>query len=415
LNSPAPRLLFWTLVLALACPIRADLRIGPFATLSVVDLAVAMCGAYLALRFATLGAIRVGPPSLLVAVFGPAFLALASMLWTLDAERTFATTIKYFYAALVYLAAMQFSGDLGYRDLARASLVILVGWLLGSAAMYAGVPGFDYFISQSAGLSEEDNIILFASIYTRLGHPYVGQSNDYGPLLALLGFVLLGCARPAASFLAFFSSLLTFSRGLMLGLLASLALYAWLSRTPFRRVAALGGVAAVLLGVLAFAATELTVRVGEREIDAAELVESRLSDANVATRLEGYAETWRLILERPWLGYGAGYFDRSRPDTLAAAHNAFLEQWKYFGLALGTLSIGCYLLVAGYFFSMRHGSPAPAFFDAIACAFLFLLMTAMAQTFYEATTPRAFIYFVLGLCVRAPGDSSGQAKARAER
>ena len=85
----------------------------------------------------------------------------------------------------------------------------------------------------------------------------------------------------AASSLAFFCSLLTFSRGLMVGLLASLALYAWISRVPLKRVAVAAGAAVVLFGVLALAAAEFSVVIEDREIEVAEIVESRLSDVTV--------------------------------------------------------------------------------------------------------------------------------------
>ena len=112
---------------------------------------------------------------LAAAVLVPAFLALGSLLWTVDAGLTAAATVKYFYAALVYFAALQFADDLDLKTLVRACLVILFGWLLGSVAMYLDVPGFGFFIPQSLVLSESETFDLFASIYTRLGHPYVGN------------------------------------------------------------------------------------------------------------------------------------------------------------------------------------------------------------------------------------------------
>jgi len=419
LSPAAPRFLFWTLVLAFAWPLRVDFPIGPFTTVSVVDLALMLCGVYLVVRFAMLHPVRLGPPTLLVAVLTPACLAFASLLWAVDAGLTAATTIKYVYAALLYLVALQCADHLDWKTLVRACLVILSSWLLGSLAMYLDVPGFGFFIPQGHGFTESEMLVLFTSIYTRLGHPYVGQSNDFGPLLALIGFVLLACARLkpsrwllAASWLAFLCSLLTLSRGLMVGLCASLVLFVWIGRVPLRRVAGVAGATAAVFAVLAFTAAELSVEIQDQEIAIMETVESRLTDVTVIARLEGYREILGLILDRPALGYGAGYFDKSRPDALVAAHNAFLEQWKYFGLVLGTLSIVCYLAIAGYFFGPHRNDPAKPFYDAIGCAWVFLLLTSLVETFFEATTPRAFIYFMLGLCVRPPVPDATETRAR---
>jgi O-antigen ligase len=411
-SSSITRLFFWALVAAFTCPIRFDLALGPFTTISVVDIVLLLCSAYFAIMFLMLAPVRVGPPVVAAAVLIPAFLALGSLLWTVDAGLTAATTVKYFYSALIYFVALQLAGDLDLRTLIHACLLILFGWLLGSVAMYLDVPGFGFFIPQSIDLSETETFHLFTSVYTRLGHPYVGQSNDYGPLLALVGFVLLACARlrPSrglnrASALAFLCSLLTFSRGLVIGLSASLTLYAYVCRVPLKRVVFVAGAAFLLFGVLALIASGLSVVIEDREIEIAEIMESRLSDVNVTTRLEGYLETLRLVFDRPLLGYGAGYFDRTHPDALVAVHNAFLQQWKYFGLVLGSLSIVCYLAIGAYFFVARQAS---AFYEALAFAWVFLLVTSMAETFFEAVTPRAFIYFFLGLCVHAPAlDAAG--------
>jgi len=159
-------------------------------------------------------------------------------------------------------------------------------------------------------------------------------------------------------------------------------------------------VAAAAIGLfLALGASEVSVVLDDRVIDMADIVGSRLSDVNLTTRIEGYREIFSLISDRPWLGYGAGYYDASYPNAFVAAHNAYLEQWKYFGTLFGTLSIACYLAVPIYFFGLRRGDRESGFTDAVGCAWICLLVTALVETFFEATTPRAGIYLLLGLCV----------------
>jgi len=406
------------LVAAVACPVRVDFSVGPFTTLSALDVVLLICAVYFLLRFLAFVPVTFGPPLIAIAVLTPAVLAVMSILWTVDATLTAAAAIKYLYTVLIYFVALQFGANLSYTQFIRAIVVILFGWLLGSLAMYVGVPGFAFFLPQSLGFSEPEVLSLLASLYTRLGHPYVGQSNDYGPLLALLGFLLLGCARVrdscllfVASALAFVSSTLTLSRGLMAALLISLSLYALISRVPPRRIASIAVSGAVLAGLLALAlgASEISVVLDDREINIADIVESRLSDVNLTIRVEGYQEILSLISDRPWLGYGAGYYDRTYPDAFVAAHNAYLEQWKYFGTLLGTLSNACYLAMAIYFFGLRRDFHESPFIDAVACAWVCLLAAALVETFFEAPTPRAVIYFVLGLCISVPRPNGPEA------
>lgn len=408
-SRPPSRLLYWVLVAAVACPMRFDIGIGPFATLSVLDLALAACGVYFLYWTAALMPLRVGPPMVMAAVLLPAVLALASILWSADPGRAATATIKYTHSALLYFVALQLGAGLGIARLARTALVILAGWLAGSAAMYLGVPGFEFFTASSAGYSEAEMLETLASVYTRLGHPYVGQSNDYAPLLSLLGFILVGsalCLRSrwllVAGGIAFTASALTFSRGLIAGAFIGLVAFAFMARPRLGQAAWFAAVPLLAAAaVVPLFVSETSVSVAGRDIEVAQVLESRLSEANLEARIEGYREVLSFVSRRPWLGYGAGYYDKSHPEGLVSAHNAFLEQWKYFGVLLGTLSIACYIMVMVHFFRLRQRSAARPLADALACAWLCLLVASMAETFFEATTPRSVIYFLLGLCVAA--------------
>src|SRR5687767_15832127 len=109
LASPAPaasRLLLWALVGAFAFPFRFNFPLGPFATISVVDLVLIVCSLYLAVTFLALAPVRIGPPILAAAVLTPAVLAFGSLLWTVDGSLSSAATVRYFYAALIYFVAL---------------------------------------------------------------------------------------------------------------------------------------------------------------------------------------------------------------------------------------------------------------------------------------------------------------------
>jgi O-antigen ligase len=398
---------FWLLIAVVACPVRLDFGIGPFTTVSVIDLALLICAAYLALQFLCLHAIQIGPWSVAASVALPALVAAVSVTWAINERLAVAGAIKYFYAALIYFVGLQVGGSVSQATFKRAMVMVFLAWLAGSAAMYLNVPGFSFFLPQVPELVDGGSLDLLASLYTRLGHPYIGLSNDYGPLLALIGFIFLGYARaegqPGLALLgglAFTASILTFSRGLLAGLALSLAVYALVSRIRLSQLLLSVSAVALTFLVIAWLASGTSVSVGEREIEFAEIMESRLSAANVEIRLEAYKEALTSITDRPFLGYGAGHYDSSHPDSSLSLHNAFLEQWMYFGVIFGTVTVACYIALPVWFFSLRWKLHEWSHFtDALACAWLCLLVTAQVETFFEATTPRAITYALLGLCV----------------
>jgi O-antigen ligase len=204
----------------------------------------------------------------------------------------------------------------------------------------------------------------------------------------------------AVSALAFIASVLTFSRGLMGGLLIALIGYAILARLSIWRLTLAATAVALGTVVAWFLAKDVLIDVEDRQIDLADIVANRLSEANVESRLEGYRETFALIDKRPLLGHGAGFYDPGYGASLLAVHNAYLEQWKYFGVVLGTVTSLCYLALVLYFFQLRRKAPQLAVLtDAMACGWLFLALTSSVETFFEATVPRAVIYIFLGVSV----------------
>jgi O-antigen ligase len=395
------------MIAAIACPVRFNLGFGPFTTVSVVDLALLVCTAYFCLQFLTLHTIQIGPGMVGAAVALPAIVAAVSVTWAVDERLALAGAIKYLYAALIYFVGLQVGASVSNATFVRSTVMVFLAWLLGSAAMYLNVPGFSFFVSQSAELSDGGSLDLLASLYTRLGHPYIGLSNDFGPLLALMGFIFLGYARSEGkrglillSVIAFIASVLTLSRGLLVGLILSLAVYALLSRMRLGQLLLSIGAVTFVFVILAWLASGVSISVGERDIDVPDIVESRLSAVNVEIRLEAYGEALASIASKPLLGHGAGYYDIHRPDSSLSVHSAFLEQWLYFGVILGTATAACYLAIMLYFFSLRQKLAAWShFIDALACAWLCLIITAQAETFLDATAPRAIIYLLLGLTV----------------
>ena len=399
---------FYLLVAAVAVPDRFNFGIGPFSTVSVVDIALLMGVIFVCARFLFfLSPVYIGPSFLATAVLLPVAISILSIIWASDKSQSLTSEIKYVYSATCYFIALQFGRGQSKQLIVVLLVMIFFSWLAGSVAMYLGVPGFSYFVAESVAITQSETYDLFASIYTRLGHPYIGQSNDYGPPLALLGFVFLGYARfkksvsiGVVSGLAFGACFFTFSRGLIGALIIGGITYALLARVSIRRLTIVGiGLGfAIALGWLCV--SNISIRLDDRQINAGEIVGNRLNQENIDSRLRNYRDALKLVVESPLLGYGAGFRERTNSFVVDAVHNAYLEQWKYFGLILGTITSLCYVAIAIYFFRWRIGFfRSAALTDAIACGWLVLLISSTVETFFEATVPRALLYFILGLCV----------------
>jgi exopolysaccharide production protein ExoQ len=75
-------------------------------------------------------------------------------------------------------------------------------------------------------------------------------------------------------------------------------------------------------------------------------------DCTVTGRTEIWALVWSAVVQRPWLGYGFGAFWLSElgdairaklgwPETIAEAHNAWLDTW----LSIGAIGVGLVVLI----------------------------------------------------------------------
>src|SRR6478672_4596137 len=314
---------------------------------------------------------RARRPNGLALAFLGLFAALTAWTWlsaawsndvsasVLDAERL----LVYLSAAAAFLLLEQ-----GQVKRFLAGLIVaisLVGvWALSLRAF--GGPGSYDVASVSADATR------------RLAAP-LGYSNALG-LMSAIGIVLAsGLAtrlrRPfaAAPVLVLVPTLyFTYSRGawLALGAGGAAALALSMPRLPRRVIVA---VAIVVLCVAAFA----LVRVGGpsgavREFSHAgpsvKADRSRLFSLSGSSRAQYWHVAWRDYRQHPWLGAGAGSFQRywlkSRPADLPVldAHSLYLETLAELGpIGLGLLAALLALPVAAAAIARRNPLVAPAF------------------------------------------------------
>jgi O-antigen ligase len=271
---------------------------------------------------------------------------------------------------LVYLAAAA-----AFVLYERRHAVGILGGLLAAITL---VGGWALYLRAFGGAGSYDVASVSADATRRLAAP-LGYSNGLG-LLAAIGILLaLGIAvrlrRPlvAAPVLVLGPALyFTYSRGAWLALVAGAAAGLALTapRLPKRVVltvaavlAALVAVALVRLGGPAGAVHEFsragpTVKAGKSR---------RLLSLSGSSRAQYWHVAWRDVEGHPWLGSGAGSFQRhwlrSRPADLPVldAHSLYLETLAEVGpVGIGLLATLLALPVAAAVVARRQPLAAPA-------------------------------------------------------
>ncbi len=398
------RRLLALMVFGVAFPLRYNVSIGPFSSVSLMDLCMLPCFLFLIVKFLISGKLNVSGRLIAICLLIPVVIAFFSLGWTLDIKASSKVVVIYFYAFCSYLCALYYTRNCGRSEILRIIGIMLVCWFLGSVFMYLGVPGFQMFIPESYDRTAAD-IMDAAATYMRFRHPSIGQCNDYAPVLAFVGFVMLGAwavyrkkMYASLSGLAFMCVLLTMSRGVILATVFSLGVFIFVARLNARTWMKLAMFGVVILVFIGMAVSKMNVQLADRTVTAESLVEDRSDAYSVDARVERNVENFQMVIEKPLIGYGAGIYEPVEGGGEAAAHNTYLEQWKFYGILLGTISSLCIFLIL---FQLGYGLGRGSFLNrplvaGVTCGWLCLMISALTQTFFEASVPRALLYFLLG-------------------
>ena len=212
--------------------------------------------------------------------------------------------------------------------------------------------------------------------------------SDFAFILATtlpLSFWLLGDAPRwrvplfAAIGLIASATVLSLSRGTMVGLAAGLAWMVVVDRRHVRLV--LGG------GVLALAVALLVIRSDPSRFETALLYKQKVADYNVTTRYDAWNAAAELAVEKPLLGVGPGNFrfyyneQTGRPvgtHNLYVAHNAYLDV----AAELGLLAMVLFLVYLGMIMSRltvaaRRGYGLPGYARALRVSLLIAIVSAV--------------------------------------
>jgi O-antigen ligase len=326
----AARVEFPILLLVATAPLEAIFTPAAGSQLSVTKVVGALAFASFALN-AVVARRRLYLDAGHVLVFGLLAIAMVSTLQAEHIPEAVTTTTRYASFVALFFVVSQFVGD--HRFQAR------IAWVLSISSAIAGALASWNFLSGQ-------------TLSARLPN---GDPNDVAFILATtlpFAFWLLrehGWRRAAAASMVgviAVSTLLTLSRGALVGLGAGLLWLAVVERRHLKAIVAGTLIAAIVLAVV--------VQVGQDRVETGLRAKEKVAGANVASRLEAWRAAAELAAERPLLGVGPGNYQfhyleaTDRPPgtpPLRVVHNAYLD----IASELGPLAM---LVFVGYLLAM---------------------------------------------------------------
>ena len=296
-------------------------------------------------------------------VLGILALALLSSLQAHDTGAALTTATRYASFAAVYVIFTQYGHDRLFQR--------RIAWTLALTCSIAAAAGLYEYQSGKESLATL---------------PY-SQSNDFAFILATslpLMFFLLDNRRwrlLVAGMIGLVSAatLLSLSRGALLGLGAGFVLFVLTDR---RRVKL-----TLVAGLAATIGTLVVIHLNPQRFHEALFLKQQVAQQNVTTRFEAWGAAARLATDHPFLGVGPGnfglYYNKLTGEpvgvlTLTVAHNALLDVGAELGLAAMIL-LALYLLLAFVRLtsSLYEGYGDPGFVRALRISLTIAIVSAM--------------------------------------
>jgi putative inorganic carbon (HCO3(-)) transporter len=349
------------LLVVATAPIEGEWVTGPRG-ISVTKLAGGLCIASFLFTLARQRGRRIVLEPGQAIVFGILGLALVSTLHAQDTSAALTTTTRYASFAAVYFIVTQFGHD---RVLQRR-----ICWTLAITCSVSAALGLHYYLNGSQTLATLPNANSndFAFILaTSLPFMFVLLNSRYRLLVA--GMIGLVCG----------ATLLSLSRGALLGVAAGFVLFVLTDR---RRVQL-----TVAAGVIATIGVVLVIQSNPQRFHEAVLLKQQVAQENVTTRFQAWGAAARLASDHPLLGVGPGNFQfyynklTGQPVgayTLTVAHNALLDISAELGvIAMSLFAVYLVLAFVRLTASLEKGYGDAAFVQALRISLTIAIVSAM--------------------------------------
>jgi O-antigen ligase len=393
-QTDRPRLALGLLLLTAAVPWRYFGNFPLVSSVSVLDGAILVAGIVLTARQAMVHGDDGGDFRLTAVIAVLPLLCVASLMWTTDTSATVRTIVSYAEAFVAFRFAVQQTRGLGADRIMRMLRRFLYVLLVPPVLMLLQLPGFE---PQQFGLSPTSGD--YASYFSRLSHPFLGRSNNLATILLLLSVVLVhwalthrGVATYAAALLCVTAIFLTISRGAILALLVSILLVVLLPHRP----AGTGGGSRLMLvvgsgGLVAglIAASYLANPTTQQFLG------GRLDTSNFSGRELRFSAGVDYLLQRPFLGWGAGTVPGGDATIDGGVHNTYLQQLLAYGVVLGFVGVLSLVGLAVHLLRDRPGTLR----RAVGLTMAALLVDLTVESSFEGAAMRVIIYLLLGILI----------------
>ncbi len=382
---------------ALLFPYRVEYDWFFFSTLSVLDVLLVILLPVVLMRSLVTGRLALADRRVFFVLLMPVVFAVASILWTVDVLATLKSIVVYGSALAAFLLVAEFGKSLSLSRLTFILVGVALGLVVVSALSY--LPGSIFHPSDTMPASQIEQSGFLYSYHARLSHPFLGLSNSFATVLAMLLPLVLfsrevGLWRFAswwAAILLLAATLATGSRGVLLALGTVYVVFSgW-------RLLVAGKLSGKGIGFIAVASMFAVLFVLMNP-DAQEHLADRFRVDNLLSRLEAVSAVFT-VLENTPVGIGSGVALSGTTNLdLTHVHNAYVQNFLWFGYIGGSL-LNLMLLalpVAVVFIPVRSGYGKAAR-RALALSISILLLINLSQASWEGSLLRVWIYVLIGL------------------
>jgi O-antigen ligase len=394
------RILIVFFVIVIAIPYRLWFSLGPFKTISVLEITIWILTGWLFLSLLS-RPLKIGPLFLFYALCVPILVAMISLIWSENLISTVKMIFCSVTAVLGYLLIINLFNNVSSQFILNCIGLFVIIAVLMAILYWFRVP----IILEISGISPEgvssSGSSLFAAKFARLNNPFLGKSNDFAPILSLYLFFFIGIGMTTSKIshisLAFLSGmglLLTLSRGAII-VSSVIILFLLMKRLSIKTIA----FALISLFLLSLIFYFFITKVEKEGIN---ILERRLNDPTyIKNRLERFYYSFDIISRSPLVGYGGGnYMGKDVEAIDAAFHNTYLQQLSAYGILFGSIVIFSLLILPWIFFRLKSEvREVKTVARLTGLAILSFLIICTNQTANEALIPSLMFRLFLGFSV----------------
>lgn len=381
----------------MALPVRIWIPFWQFASFSILDVTIVLLSLFVSVVCLVQGYVNVGNTYIMSFLFVPFVISAISMIWSTDISATIRWIIIFGESVSAYLITIYIFKDFRPGKIMRYISLFAILLIVAAILSLLRIPGFTPQIDPTIELSSAEYSAYMTSFYARFSHPFIGLSNNFATVLVFPVFILFGYGvlqkEKLYIIIAFISGLaliMTMSRGVILAVLISFAIYVSLSRSLAKKWPRFS-ITLLMLGVMFYVFYKINPEVAVYFID-------RFSRGNLDIRMDKILLAFEAISNQPWLGYGAGVAADGEPGLVGGVHNTFIEQILYFGVFFGMVVNASLVLLFLRFLEWRTWNERARFIArAVAFAVVAQLLVFVSQTSFEGSVLRVLFYFSFGM------------------